>query len=592
MIKSKGFLVLGFWLLIVLLLIFTRFKGLDWGLPYPMHPDERNMANAIQQLECKFTFSNFRIADCFNPHFFAYGQFPLYLAYVIIYVLKFFDGDLVTPISFSEAAISLRLISALASILNAFLLYRLICLLLSDFKLFKLNKYFNWQILNLLILIFSPFFIQFSHFGTTESLLMLFYSIIIYFSLLYAKNKIHSSFYFLLTAFFSGLAVATKVSSVFFLLIPVALIFDETENKISKLISIGYLIALTLVISILFSPHNFISFPQFIGAMKYESDVALGTYRAFYTRQFEGVLPIIFQLEKIFPFALGWPIFLFSIIGMIFLPFKKEFNILRLAILTGFLSNAFFYAKWTRFVAPILPLMLVMAVLCLELFIYNFQILFTEKFLKFISNWLRLLTVIVMIVPGLAYLSIYQNPDIRFTVSEWIYKKIPDKSNLFYETANVIDPPIPTRNFKNPPANYQSISFNFYDLEENPFLKTELWNYVSRADYIFIPSRRVFANFYCNDNFNSLNTKSDFRLDFIIQNEKDRCEKLKKNYPLLNLYYDKLYSGELGFVKVAEFTSFPKIQIFGKTLWEFSDETAEETWTVFDHPVFRIYKRI
>ena len=64
-----------------LVLVYSRFVGLDWGLPYPMHPDERNMATAIQSLNCGI--SNFK--ECFNPHFFAYGQFPLYLGYLIVY---------------------------------------------------------------------------------------------------------------------------------------------------------------------------------------------------------------------------------------------------------------------------------------------------------------------------------------------------------------------------------------------------------------------------------------------------------------------------------------------------------------------------
>jgi hypothetical protein len=43
--------------------------------------------------------------------------------------------------------------------------------------------------------------------------------------------------------------------------------------------------------------------------------------------------------------------------------------------------------------------------------------------------------------------------------------------------------------------------------------------------------------------------------------------------------------------KIAEFSSYPRIEIFGNKLVEFNDESAEETFTVFDHPVIRIYKR-
>ena len=91
------FLILNFkfpiFIALFLLLFYTRFINIGWGLPYPMHPDERNMANAIQTLNCKFSIFNFQFSnlrECFNPHFFAYGQFPLYLGYLIVYFLKFF----------------------------------------------------------------------------------------------------------------------------------------------------------------------------------------------------------------------------------------------------------------------------------------------------------------------------------------------------------------------------------------------------------------------------------------------------------------------------------------------------------------------
>ena len=81
---------------------------------------------------------------------------------------------------------------------------------------------------------------------------------------------------------------------------------------------------------------------------------------------------------------------------------------------------------------------------------------------------------------------------------------------------------------------------------------------------------------------------------FYIQT-KNQTNHPKEKYPLLNEYYQRLFSRSgfaKGFEKVAEFSSYPKISLFGKTLLEFPDENAEETWTVFDHPVIRIYKKI
>lgn len=171
--------------------------------------------------------------------------------------------------------------------------------------------------------------------------------------------------------------------------------------------------------------------------------------------------------------------------------------------------------------------------------------------------------IFITVIPGIAYLSIYLSPDVRFTASDWIYKNIPANSKILSETANVIDIPIPTNTYELHAPNYALNSFNFYDLDSSLQLQKDLSEALNQADYIIVPSRRIFKN------HSSIT-----------------------DYPLLTTYYSDLFSGRSGFEKVEEFSSYPKITLFGKTLVEFPDEDAEETWTVFDHPVIRIYKRI
>jgi hypothetical protein len=45
-------------IVLFLILIYTRFVNIGWGLPYPMHPDERNMAVAVQNLNCEVQSSS------------------------------------------------------------------------------------------------------------------------------------------------------------------------------------------------------------------------------------------------------------------------------------------------------------------------------------------------------------------------------------------------------------------------------------------------------------------------------------------------------------------------------------------------------
>lgn len=531
-INGKVILLIIIWLLIIGLLVYSRFTNLGWGLPYPMHPDERNMANAIQQLSCEFSpakggiqFSNLR--ECFNPHFFAYGQFPLYLGYLIVYFLKFFDGDMGFPIGFQEAVMSLRVISAMASVLNAIIIINIIKAIINKAHLRNL-------LLALLMITFSPFFIQFSHFGTTESLLMLFYSLIVYLSMLMLERR--TTYAVVWLALISGLAVATKVSSIIFIAVPLITILSSLRSwdRYKNLIEFGML---TIIFIVIFSPHNLINFQDFISSMRYESDVALGRTLVFYTRQFFNTVPVWFQLTKVFPYVLGWPVLILGVLGFLGgLGWKdKKINLLRFAILVYLIPNAFLYAKWSRFMSPAFPLMLVLAVL----FLLKIKVI----------NIIKIIIVIIAILPGLAYLSIYQNPDVRFQASEWIYKNIPNNSYILSETANVVDIPMSNETMKQL-NNYKVISFNYYDLDENPELQSELKKHLEKADYIFVPSRRLFANHS------------------------------KQKYPILNRYYEDLFSGKLGFEKVAEFSA------------GLNDEQAEETWTVFDHPVIRIYKKV
>ncbi len=548
---SKIKLLVGVFLLF--LLLYTRFINLSWGLPYPFHPDERNMASALQQLQCGIL----NLRECFNPHFFAYGQFPLYLGYILIQLIHLVTGKLGSQISFEEAMMTLRFISATASILTVWFMLRI-------YQAIRKNTQ-NQKLLIPLLFIFSPALIQFAHFGTTESLLMLFYTGLIFVSICYAKERCSQTYFVLVSSFLVGLAVATKVSSLIFLGVPlVSLLFRISKQNVAKNVSVGIgIVVLALFWGIALSPHNLISFNEFMNSIRYESNVATGAIRVFYTRQFEGTIPIFFQFTKIFPSTLGIPILLLFLFGFFILPYKREYNLLRLSFLIYFLPTAFLYAKWTRFMAPIMPLMVVIAGVTL-MRLYDWYLNTAKNKEIIIPHSLFIIILLVCCIPGLAFLSIYRSPDVRFVASDWIYQNIPTNSVILSETANVVDIPIrnPDHSLLSEINHYDMISFNFYDLDQNESLQQQLHLDIARADYIFIPSRRIFTNHIS-----------------------------KKTYPVLNTYYQKLFSGELGFLKIKEFSSYPRIVFFGKTLVEFPDEQVEETWTVFDHPVIRIFQR-
>lgn len=601
----------GMWTLLVAVLIYSRVVGWDWGLPYHMHPDERNMAVGIMRLECddlilpRLNANPFNFIyqlptafkECWNPKFFAYGQFPLYLGKMLI---SWWYPNVETP-TYTQAVWSLRVISISSSILTFFISL----LIVKKFIGKKIRKNIFW--LSAWLFVFVPYAIQFSHFGTTESLMMFAYTTIAYLSLIISlsKNTFSSKGIAILgvTTFIAGIAVAAKVSSLLFLPIVIIAIFRSVFwNRgylPTKIVAFFYqammFIIGVLFLSFVFSPQNFISWSDFVGTINYESSVGTGASRAFYTRQFEHSLPILFQIKHIFPYVFGIGQFGIFILGLFVLSGSWVFWFLIMAISIFFLPSAFLYAKWTRFIAPIFPLMSVLIVVTLIRLANHFQSKISSHPRS--RQWVRkyavpgvfLLTVVSLILPGIAYLKIYQAPDVRYIASKWLMENLKDDEMILSETANVVDMPIGSDLTEGltMAKNLNYISFPSYDVEVLPDMKVKLAQYMMEANWIFIPSRRVVANHTCWD-YKKADGKSkisDWSFD------KERCTYYQESFPTLNDYYEKLYTGQLPFEKVAEFSSYPRIEIFGKVIYQIDDEKAEETWTVFDHPVARFYRR-
>ena len=173
--------------------------------------------------------------------------------------------------------------------------------------------------------------------------------------------------------------------------------------------------------------------------------------------------------------------------------------------------------------------------------------LFTVFFLskiksKIIYSFLFLLA----ILPGIYFCRRYFLTDNRPIASIWLINQIPSTSLILSESGNVVNIPIYN-------SNLQVNNFDFYKLDSNPNLPPQLITQISKSEYILIPSQRMFKN----------------------QNN--------SNFPSSQKYYQSLFSGQLGFTKIKQ---------FGYNLSLFlNDENAEETWSVFDNPTIRIYKK-
>ena len=266
--------------------------------------------------------------------------------------------------------------------------------------------------------------------------------------------------------------------------------------------------------------------------MSYEIGVANGQTPIFYTRQFIGTIPYVFQFEKIFPYTNGVFILLFSFFGIFNLP-KKSKNIFLVLIssIIFFLYQGQLFVKWTRFMSPIF---------------FIFPLLSVYFIQKIKNTFLKTTLILICLLPGIYFFRIYFQPDIRIQASNWINQNIPPHSQVLSESGNVID--LPLANSKINVSN-----FDFYQLDQSFEQQENLKSLIKNSDYIFIPSRRVFKN---QNNF---------------------------YFPISQDYYQKLFSGNLNFSSLKTFSTNNSFLL--------NSQNAEETWSVFDNSTIRIFKK-
>lgn len=584
---------------LIALLVYTRTVNFSWGLPYPFQPDERNMIDGVMRMSCHlselpgFTLLE-KLRNCFNPEFYAYGQLPLFIGLFMAGIIGVFQGyDITQGIRYVDVGIGLRLFSAGASITTVAVLYLLIKEMIKDMKLkLSVPEYVVDSII-LLLLILQPYAIQFAHYGTTESVLMLLYVLVTYLCVRIVKNGL-SLQNVTVTAAIIGIALSIKLSSAAYGVLPaicglyVLVIKNLSVKKKIKTAARYALLAMFAITGfyILGSPHNLLSWRDFMGSMTYELGVGDGSLRVFYTRQFENTIPYLYQMVKVFPYALGLPAFFLSILGFIFLPWKnKSMNVVRIAFVVYFGLAGYVYAKWGRFVAPVMPLMTTFAAVFV---VESLSIIKKKK----VSYLYPIILILVMIIPGWAFTSVYSNPDVRYIASEWMLENIPAESHVVIETGNAVNMPIVEPGKASGSMNFYVTPFDFYTLEDNELKIQDARYLMEEADYVVIASRRVFANSTCTwPAMGQLQHSFEQKAVFLSGKYSSWCDEKKSLYPATHAYYEKLFS-QNEFYEVATFASFPELSLFGIPLMRFPDEFAEEAMTVFDHPVIRIYQRV
>lgn len=510
---------------------FWRFSNLNWGEPFFFHPDERNIASSVSQLN---------LSTNLHPHFFAYGTFPIYA----IYVSSLLWTALQPTVSFETAILVSRTFSAIFSIL----------LTIFIFIIGKQIRNNHVALLAFALSAFSVGLIQFAHFGTFEVWLSFEFLL-----LFYALNRFLSTkklIYGLFSSAVLGLLLATKVSSLAIIPLFTSVIVLAYRKRFRSLVShflLFFLVAAGVFIST--SPFSILDYPAFFSSIQYEASVALGRLPVFYTEVFHATIPVVFQFTHVYLFLLN-PILSFLLIPSLFYVLYAAFmrRDQGLVLLVGFFaslffSQAFLFAKWTRYMVPTLPFVYLIIAIAINDFSSFLQKKLTVKRMRifFLSSVFLVST--SALFAGSYAIEVLMQKDSRVRAAEWARTHIPLDTPIAIEAYDLGILPFNSL--------FSNITLlNTYDLEKIPD-SVSLEDY----DYIILPSQRVIASRLTNPNV----------------------------FPKGYSFYQNLSNGKSGFKKVYETPCdvWCNILYLGDPTFRF-----EQTVNVFDRPQVLIFKRV
>jgi len=552
---------------ILILAFFFRLYGLDWDQGQHLHPDERFLTMVATAIKIPQNFSEYLNPkkSLMNPYnvgysFFVYGTFPLYLTKVM--------GEIVGLRDYSNIHFVGRILSAFFDIGVVFVLFKI-----------------GQKIFNEKIGLLSAFFysimvlpIQLSHFFAVDTFLNFFIVLSFYLLVLLITNH-----YSLITssalggAF--GLALACKISALLFL--PVIglgflILLFKTKNSKIFIFSLSFFILTTYFFFRFNQPQAFVTGnffnlnpnPQFVKNLKElkSFDDPNTTFPP--AIQWISTKPLIYPLKSLVFWGVGLPLgitcviaLFFSLVQLIncFLAKKnksKNFLIansqllITLWILFLFIYQGLQFVKAMRYFLQIYPFLALLSANFLD---YAFK---KNKLSPIVHSSLF----IILLIYPVSFLSIYSRPITRVTASEWIYKNIPEGSTVSFEEW---DDGLPLSLPNYPPVNYNVESFFMYDFD-TPEKWRKINEKLAKIDYYFITSNRAYGP----------------------------TMKLPERYPQTTAFYQSLFNSSGNFKKVAEFTSYPCFPPFGnKYLFCFNDDSADESFTVYDHPKVMIFSK-
>ena len=586
--------------LIVVFALSLRLTGINWDEFQHMNPDERHSTNVGATILGKAggfptdPIQYFDTADSplnpYNNDFpeYVWGTFPLFSTMAVADLLDsvpFLGPDVGTWSDYGNVNLVGRTLSAFIDAGSIIVI-------------FFLGSYlFNRRVglLAAFLLSVTVLHIQHAHYWVVDGWLAFFTLASIYFSVRAAKEG--GRWNFALAGAMFGLAMASKVSA-----IPLAVIISMAATirawpalKESWTGRQGSLSPAALWSGDLKEPLVGLALAAVVAVAAFRlgqpyafdgigiNDVWRNDIQGVLDRQtgealyppswyWVGRVPWLFGLQNMMLWGMGIPLFAAAAGGLLYAGWRvlRHREVVLLLLITWILITFFWqggrFTSYMRYLLPIYPPLVLLAAAALVRLWQTSPISGLPRALtRFRAQLDTLLPALVRLTVGaivvltllwaLAFTNIYRDPLTRVEASRWIYANVPQGSAIadFHW-----DDGLPLAvDGRNPGEMYEKITLTLYEFDSEEHTAKLIYD-LDNADYIAVTSDRLYRSI-------------------------PRSPGL---YQKATLFFELLFAERLGFKEAVTFTSFPNL--FGVTI---SDDGAEESFTVYDHPKVILYEK-
>ena len=616
--------------LIVGVALGLRLYGLNWdeGYDWTPHPDERAILMKVHEISPPDLGDLGQIFDAeespWNPRWFNYGSFPLYLLKSVQVGYSALPGEELVDLRLAG-----RTISALADAATVLLVY-----LLGSRMYGRREGLLASGLLALAVL-----HIQLSHFYAVDTQLALFAIVALYFMYCVSRDgRLRDS---VLAGAFIGLGLATKASlaPIYVAFVMAHLLFMVGTMQDGKGLTLrsgdAWLIALRgLVVGAAASvavfgfvqPYAFLDWSRFLGDFNEQSEMVRRIRDYPYTRQYIDTTPYWYHIRQLATWGLGWPLGAVAWAGLLYASLRGmrprhglvylgtgwvlpmavllySNSIVSIVLASGiafaalvatlprrspesrsdvlllswvapyFLITGALEVKFLRYMLPITPILV----------LWGSRMLFAlwdlvTPLRPSLRPWLIAGLVGLLGVTGfyaLSYIAVYGEPHTGVRTSQWINANVDRGSTILMEHWEEGLPNM---------GGYEVKRMPLYNDDHSSKLR-QMSQDLARADLLVFFSNRLYGT----------------------------IPRLPERYPITTEYYNMLFSGELGYELADIETAYPRLA--GVT---FVDDTfgrpglpkpgvlsthqqiglavnlgfADESFSVYDHPMGLVFRNV